>query len=57
MHMKISIFIEKKLHLQVFVSKENLTEMRERSCSGMQALLMIRNIPTKACVENRMTSG
>jgi hypothetical protein len=55
--MKISIFIEKKLHLQVFVSKENLTEMRERSCSGMQALLMIRNIPTKACVENRMTSG
>jgi hypothetical protein len=31
--MTFSIFTLKKLYLEVFVSKENLTEMRERSCS------------------------
>jgi hypothetical protein len=49
MHIEVSVSTAKKLFLEVFVSKENLTEMRERSCSWDAGTTHNKKCTRKAC--------
>jgi hypothetical protein len=49
MHIEVSVFTVKNLCLEVFVPKDNLTEMRERSCSWDAGTTHNKKCIRKAC--------